>query len=109
MADEGDGYEAGVRLCAALDRAPGRAAWRSVLARCEEIHRRGDALCVGALAIDGRDVIEQLGLHGAAVGLVLQHLLAEVLEHPEKNRREELFALARAWIAASGTRTTDHP
>ena len=100
MASEGDGYEAGARLCAALDRTPGRAAWEDVLSRCEAIRRRGDALRIGDLAVNGRDVMERFGVRGADVGALLEWLLSEVLVAPEKNCAETLLALARTRLVS---------
>lgn len=55
---------------------------------------RGSPLGVGDLAVDGTDLLE-LGLPpGPLVGLMLEELLAQVLEAPEANEREELLRRA---------------
>ncbi len=51
------------------------------------------ALRVSDLAVDGRDVMESLGIGpGPAVGEALAALLEEVLEDPARNTRERLLA-----------------
>jgi tRNA nucleotidyltransferase (CCA-adding enzyme) len=55
----------------------------------------GDPLSVGDLAITGDD-LRQVGIpEGPAVGRILRTLLEEVLEHPERNRKELLMRRAR--------------
>ena len=62
--------------------------------RIEAVTRREDALRIGDLDIDGRTVMEHLGLGpGPEVGQVLGRLLEAVIENPELNRRETLLAL----------------
>ncbi len=64
----------------------------------EEIHRRGEALPVRRLAIDGHDVMRELGIGpGPRVGEILSRLHEAVLEDPAKNTREALLQMARAW------------
>jgi tRNA nucleotidyltransferase (CCA-adding enzyme) len=49
------------------------------------------------LAIDGHDLIDELGLKpGKLIGTILQTLLEIVLENPEKNTKEILLEIARA-------------
>ena len=49
---------------------------------------------IGDLAINGRKVMEVLGLSpGSEVGRVLQYLMEEVTDHPELNNQKGLFGL----------------
>lgn len=55
-----------------------------------------DAIETADLAIDGDD-LRQLGVRpGPAIGQLLKALLAEVLDHPERNTRDALTARARS-------------
>ena len=57
----------------------------------------GDALTVRDLAVDGEDVMRELGVPpGRAVGEALNALLAEVLERPSLNERGRLLDRLRA-------------
>jgi tRNA nucleotidyltransferase (CCA-adding enzyme) len=61
--------------------------------RIERVLAESHALRVGDLAVDGRDVMESLGIGpGPAVGEALEVLLDEVLEEPGRNTRERLLA-----------------
>ncbi len=60
----------------------------------EQLHQPMD---VTDLAIDGHDLMEQLGMKpGPEIGKILQQLLEEVLENPELNSTELLLEKARA-------------
>jgi tRNA nucleotidyltransferase (CCA-adding enzyme) len=60
----------------------------------------GDALSVRDLAVDGHDLMRELGLPpGPQLGQVLEHLLEQVLAEPARNDRDALLALARAFVA----------
>jgi tRNA nucleotidyltransferase (CCA-adding enzyme) len=62
-------------------------------ARIERVLAASSALTVADLAVDGRDVMEALGIEpGREVGETLGRLLEEVLERPALNRREALLA-----------------
>ena len=64
--------------------------------RIEEINRKGQALEVSDLQIDGNDVMEYMEIPpGEAVGAVLNRLLEAVLENPGLNTRERLFELLK--------------
>jgi putative nucleotidyltransferase with HDIG domain len=55
-----------------------------------------DPVSVGMLAIKGTDLIEALDMTpGPKIGAILDILLSEVIESPEKNAREDLLARAR--------------
>ena len=61
----------------------------------EEIHR-ANAFSKSDLAIDGNDVMAELGIPpGREVGRILSELFERVLDDPDINTRERLLALAR--------------
>jgi tRNA nucleotidyltransferase/poly(A) polymerase len=63
----------------------------------------GDPLGPGQLAVDGHDLVRELGITpGPEVGRVLTGLLEAVLDDPGRNRREFLLALARRLLAEAG-------
>lgn len=63
----------------------------------------GDALAVRDLAVDGRDLMRELGLPpGKALGALLDELLERVTEDPARNAPAALLALAREIAAARG-------
>lgn len=60
--------------------------------RAREILESGEAVTAGDLAVDGRDVMESLGLRpGPSVGRVLKSLLDMVIEDPSLNERKILM------------------
>lgn len=62
----------------------------------------GDALSVRELAVDGHDLMRELGLPpGRRLGEVLDHLLEAVTVEPARNERAVLLELARAFVAPS--------
>jgi len=62
-----------------------------------------DALEQGQLAIDGNDLVAELGLSpGRRIGELLHRLLEAVLDDPSQNTRERLLTLARGWEAQAG-------
>lgn len=62
-------------------------------------------LTQGQLAVDGNDLVAELGISpGPRVGALLRLLLEAVLDDPSTNTRERLLALARA--SAAGTAST---
>jgi tRNA nucleotidyltransferase (CCA-adding enzyme) len=74
-----------------------------------ELRQRVDAAIAGGglehgqMAIDGRDLMSELGLApGPLIGELLGRLLEAVLDDPSLNRRDRLLALAGGWAAASG-------
>ncbi|HEY8657031.1 MAG TPA: HD domain-containing protein [Candidatus Limnocylindria bacterium] len=68
----------------------------------EEIHR-STAFSPRDLAIDGTDVMAELGIPpGPAVGRVVAGLFERVLDDPDLNSRESLLALAREIGAGAG-------
>jgi len=75
------------------------AALRAALART-----RGHAISTASLALDGRAVMEILGIGpGPMVGRALRHLLECVLEDPAQNQPGALRALLCAWRGAQAS------
>jgi putative nucleotidyltransferase with HDIG domain len=65
------------------------------------------ALTLGDLAVDGNDLVEQLGIRpGPLVGELLERLLEAVIERPERNTRAELMAAAQQVLATTRQRLT---
>jgi tRNA nucleotidyltransferase/poly(A) polymerase len=63
----------------------------------------GDPIGPGQLAVDGHDLVRELGLApGPEIGRLLGELLEAVLDDPALNRREALLDLARRLNAAPG-------
>jgi tRNA nucleotidyltransferase (CCA-adding enzyme) len=90
----------------ALPRSRARAELRSLAAlrrAAARALRGGPPLAPGDLALDGRAVMEALGLPpGPEVGQALRHLLDRCLDDPRRNRRGPLLEELRAWWAARG-------
>jgi tRNA nucleotidyltransferase (CCA-adding enzyme) len=74
-----------------LLRTGGRASWVGTVTGIRE---RGEPLAREHLALRGGDLME-LGLRGPEVGLMLDRLLACVLDDPALNTRDTLLALVR--------------
>ena len=71
--------------------------------RIADVASADAALTVKDLAIDGRDVMQLLGVPpGKVIGVVLEALLERVLDDPGLNTRETLLALAPEVAAAPG-------
>ena len=101
---------------ARINRPADRVGWKQVLAQAgleqgrlaaavlgetaavEEILQSGECLSLRQLAVTGADFPQ---LHGPALGIHLQGLLAHVLIHPEDNRREVLLTLVPPNAAGS--------
>ena len=63
--------------------------------RMAEQRRAASPLALADLAVDGRDLRETLGIpEGPAVGLILERLLADVLDEPGLNSRSTLLTRA---------------
>ncbi|MBO2520942.1 MAG: polynucleotide adenylyltransferase [Firmicutes bacterium] len=101
LAQRGEGW---VRDLVALCRADARASgWEGALPHIERIEReiqeivaKGEALTRADLAVDGRDVMRELGIGpGPRVGRILARLYERVLEDPELNTRAALLDLLR--------------
>ncbi len=64
--------------------------------RIRSVRSRADALTVGDLAVNGGDLMQELGLApGPEVGRILNALVERVLEQPSLNRRGVLLREAR--------------
>lgn len=69
--------------------------------RANGILAAGDALSTKALAVNGRDLMSELGLPpGRSLGELLERLLEDVLDDPALNTRASLLDRARALRAA---------
>jgi putative nucleotidyltransferase with HDIG domain len=69
-------------------------------ARVEEQLKQSVPLEIRDLAVDGRDLLAELGVPpGPLVGRLLGRLLDSVVSDPGRNRRDVLLADARAWLA----------
>ena len=67
--------------------------------RVAEVMESGRAFTVSKLAVDGNDIMEDLGLApGPQVGIILNELLQSVLEDPALNEREKLLEIARKLV-----------
>ena len=74
-------------------------------ARIEHLLAESRALTVVDLAVDGHDVMRELGLApGPEVRAALERLLDEVLDDPERNTREALRSRLRQWRAERATK-----
>ncbi len=66
----------------------------------ERVLAAGAALSVKDLAVDGNDLMRELGMRpGPALGDLLEYLLEQVLAEPACNERPQLLALARSFAA----------
>ncbi len=75
----------------------------AILAHLEELAARPEPLTVKDLAVNGRDVMEALGIGpGPLVGRVLARCLEAVLDDPSLNTRERLLRLAAAAVDPGG-------
>lgn len=60
----------------------------------EDILKEGECVSLKTLAVSGKDLIEAGILPGKRLGEILDRLLQEVLENPDKNTKEYLIAQA---------------
>lgn len=67
-----------------------------------DIRLRGDCLSLKELALDGGDLIRDGMKPGPEIGALLQKLIEEVLEKPERNERGYLLERSRALKNESG-------
>ncbi len=63
-----------------------------------EILKRKDCVSLRQLAVNGKDLIESGATPGKEIGEILEKLLEEVLENPEKNTKEYLIQKAREFL-----------
>ena len=68
-------------------------------AHVEKVLSAGAAFSIRDLAIDGRALMQELGLKpGPDLGRILKALLEEVVDDPAKNQREALLERAKALL-----------
>jgi poly(A) polymerase/tRNA nucleotidyltransferase (CCA-adding enzyme) len=69
--------------------------------RIEEVLAKDRALKLEDLAIDGNDLMRELGIpSGPKVGTILNALLESVLDDPSQNQREKLLKIAKKFYEA---------
>ena len=84
-------------------RSPRMYALESLWERVQEEIRAASAFSLKDLAIDGNDVMKELGIAPSPeVGRILNELFERVTEEPRLNTREKLLELAREIGAAKG-------
>jgi tRNA nucleotidyltransferase (CCA-adding enzyme) len=82
-----------VGRCGDSSPSPGLIAFQK---RIQSVLEQDQALGLADLAVDGRDVMEALGISpGPLVGVILEELLETVLADPEQNNKEMLLRIAR--------------
>jgi tRNA nucleotidyltransferase (CCA-adding enzyme) len=82
------------------DASPDLAALAALKAHVAKVIAHGDALSTRDLAVNGRDLMAELGLApGPILGELLEALLEHVTVDPADNQREALLAKARAIVA----------
>jgi len=74
------------------------ASWRSV----HEVSLEHPPLVLGDLEVGGEDILELGVVPGPIVGLILDELMEQVLEDPDRNRRETLLAESRRLVEIAG-------
>jgi tRNA nucleotidyltransferase (CCA-adding enzyme) len=81
------------------DSGPDLSALEGLKAHVEKVILAGDALTVKDLAVNGHDLMRELGLApGPLLGIILEALLEAVIADPSLNEREALLRLARAIV-----------
>ncbi|HXK18300.1 MAG TPA: HD domain-containing protein [Polyangiaceae bacterium] len=81
------------------DCSPDLEALAALKAHVERVLAAGAAFSVRDLAVDGRALMQELGLKpGPDLGRILKALLDEVVEDPSQNQREILLERARALL-----------
>ncbi|HEX9495154.1 MAG TPA: HD domain-containing protein [Candidatus Limnocylindria bacterium] len=84
-------------------RSPRMYALDDLWARVQEEIERSTAFSPSDLAIDGTDVMRELGIPpGPEVGRVIRAVFERVLDDPDLNERERLLALVREIAAKTG-------
>jgi len=78
------------------DAGPDLQALAALKAHVERILAAGAAFSIKDLALDGRVLMQELGMKpGPDLGRILKLLLDEVVDDPSKNQRDRLLARAR--------------
>lgn len=87
--------------------APGAGHVDELAARAAAELQAGSPLTLRELAVDGKDLVDGLGLKpGPKVGELLERLLGSVIADPSRNTREQLLAEARNWAAGEAPAAT---
>ena len=89
-------YAEGALTLAGACRSDQKESYQAALTLAGSIRARGDCLRISELALDGKVLMEELGLRGRAVGEMLSRLLEAVLEEPSANERQTLLNLAKS-------------
>ena len=90
-------YAEGALMLSRVCYADQKADFDKALTLAEQIRARGDCLGISGLKLDGKVLIDQIGLRGREVGEVLSRLLEAVLEDPSVNERQRLLEIAKSW------------
>ena len=64
----------------------------------EAMTAKGDCISLKQLAVTGRDIMVLGVQQGRQIGTILNLLLEQVIEDPEKNRRDVLLELAQEYL-----------
>ena len=81
------------------------AALDELLRRVRGVQRRGEALSIGELGVNGRILMEELGMRsGKPLGALLEHLLEGVLDNPALNEPEALLETAKRFMKDNESR-----
>ncbi len=90
-----------------LDASADLAGLEALKQRVAAVIEAGAALSIRDLAVNGRDLMQELSLPpGRMLGTLLGQLLEEVTESPELNQRESLLARAKELVQAPSPRET---
>lgn len=74
-----------------LKQSVGVESLEEVIALSEEIRRAGDCISLKTMAVTGKDLIDSGMKPGKELGITLNRLFDQVLEHPEYNTKEYLL------------------
>lgn len=81
------------------------AALDELLRRVRGVQRRGEALSIGELGVNGRVLMEELGMRsGKPLGALLEHLLEGVLDNPALNEPGALLEAAKRFMKDNESR-----
>jgi len=64
----------------------------------EKIEKNNECVFVSQLAVNGRDCIENIGVHGKIVGIILDSLCNDVIEGKIENSRDKLITAAKKYV-----------
>lgn len=86
-------YEVGDDIMEMLFELKGAEEYKKMREMYHGITERGECTSLKQLKINGRDLLERGFKNGRDIGETLEWLLMQVIEEPELNEREKLFAL----------------